>query len=62
MTRSARGLSATAELLVYIIMIVDNGICMLFERYAKINKIFSTYDNFHSVSDFRCVIDELFFC
>jgi len=45
-------------------MISDNGICMLFERYAKIgiNKIFSTYNNIHSVSDLRCAIDELFFC
>ena len=32
-------------------------------RYKTgINKIFSTYGNIHSVSDFRCAIDELFFC
>jgi len=45
-------------------MISDNGICMLFERHAKIgrNKIFSTYGDVHSVSDLRRAIDELFFC
>ena len=33
-------------------MTSDDGICMLFERHAKIgrNKIFSTYGNVHSVS------------
>jgi len=43
-------------------MINDNGICMLFERHAKIgrNKIFSTYGDVHSVSDLKCAIDELF--
>jgi len=47
-------------------IISDNGICMLFERYAEIGinkiKIFSTYGNVHSVSDLRSAIDELFFC
>jgi len=46
-------------------MISDYGICMLFERHAKIgrNQIFSTYGgDVHSVSDLRCAIDELFFC
>ena len=45
-------------------MTSDNGICMLFERHAKIgrNKIFSTYGDVHSVSDLRRAIDELFFC
>jgi len=47
-----------------IFMTSDNGICMLFERHAKIggNKIFSRYGDVHSVSDLRCAIDELFFC
>ena len=45
-------------------MISDNGICVWFERHAKIgiNKVISTYDNVSSVSDLRCAIDELFFC
>ena len=45
-------------------MTSDNGICMLFDRHAKIgrNEIFSTYGDVHSMSDLRCAIDELFFC
>jgi len=45
-------------------MISDNGICMLFDRHAKIgrNNFFWTYGDVHSVSDLRCAIDELFFC
>ena len=41
-------------------VISDNGICMLFERHAKIGIYSRRMHDVNSVSDLRCAIDELF--